>query len=201
MPAYDLAATILFSLEGATLGVAAGLDLLGVLVVGFATALGGGVIRDLLLGDTPPAALRFKRYICAALIGGLIVFLFSDLVRDIPTDALVILDAAALSPYAVSGARKGLDFGTNALTAIILGGITAVGGGVIRDLLLDRVPVILVPGIYLYATAALLGAAVMVAGVHMGRPAARMMLLGGLTCFAVRVLSYFLELGLPDYSI
>jgi uncharacterized membrane protein YeiH len=195
--AFDLAATVLFALEGATLGVAAHLDLLGVLVVGFATALGGGIIRDILLDAGQPAALRYKRYAIAAFVGSFIVFLFSDEIREIPTGTLVALDAAGLSAYAVSGAAKSIDFGTNTLTAILLGGVTAVGGGVIRDVLVIKTPIVLVADFY--ATAALIGAAVMVFGVRSKQPMLRMMWIGAATCFTLRMLGYWNDWNLPHF--
>jgi uncharacterized membrane protein YeiH len=194
---FDLAATVLFGIEGAILGVAAGLDLLGVLALAFVTALGGSIIRDVLLGSGQPAALRYKRYAIAALVGGILVFLFSDPVNEIPTLPLVALDAAALSAYAVAGAAKSLDFRTNALTAILLGGVTAVGGGVLRDVLVNKIPIVLVAEFY--ATAALIGAAVMVAGIHFRRPTLEMMWIGAVTCFVLRMIGYWQDWSLPHF--
>lgn len=196
--AFDIGATLLFAVEGAILGVEAGFDLLGVLVLAFATALGGGIIRDVLLGGQLPAALQLKRYAITAFAGGLIVFLFANQVRDIDPTTLVALDAAGLSAFAVAGAAKALDFRTNALTAVLLGGVTAVGGGVLRDILLNRVPVILVADFY--ATAALIGAAVMVAGVRLGkRPVLWMMWIGAVTCFVLRMLGYWQHWSLAQF--
>lgn len=192
---FDFAATVLFALEGAILAVGADFDLLGVIVAGFVTALGGGIIRDVLLGSTPPDALRFRRYAIAALMGGLTVFLLADLAEQIPTGALVALDAAGISAYMASGTRKALDFNSIAMTAVFLGTVTAVGGGVLRDLLLNRVPSILVTEVY--ATAAVAGAVVIVIGLHYRQPAARMMVAGAATCFALRMLSYYGDWNLP----
>lgn len=192
---FDLAATILFALEGSLLAVAADLDLLGIVVVGFVTALGGGIIRDLLLGDTPPAALRYKSYVASAIIGGSLVAIFSHEAEKIPVDLLVVLDAAGLSAYAMAGAGKALDFRLNSMTAVLIGVITAVGGGMIRDLLLNRVPVVLVAEFY--ATAALLGAILMVGGVRLGQPMWRMMFAGAALCFSLRLLGYFDGWELP----
>lgn len=195
---FDLAATILFALEGSLLGAAADLDLLGIVVAGFVTALGGGVIRDLLLGDSPPAALRYSSYVVSAIIGGSLVAVFAPQAGDIPFDLLVVLDAAGISAFAVSGAAKTLDFRLNAMTAVLIGVITAVGGGMIRDLLLNRIPVILTADFY--ATAALLGAIVMVVGVRLqrpGQPVWQMMVVGATVCFTLRLLGYFDGWELP----
>ncbi|WP_419817847.1 trimeric intracellular cation channel family protein [Glaciibacter flavus] len=152
----DLAATLLFAVEGASVGVRAHLDLLGVLVVGFCTALVGGVLRDLLMGDTPPAAFRSPVRIILALAGGLIAFVLAATVAEVPAGVLVVLDAFALGLFAVSGADKALQSGANGWVVVMLGTITAVGGGVVRDVLVNTVPVVLVASVY--ATAAAAGA-------------------------------------------
>ena len=174
--AFDLAATFLFGLEGASSAVDGKLDLFGVLVLGFVTALGGGIIRDLIIGDVPPAAFRFQRYIFAAVLGAAIAFVVFTPIAQAPTWVLISLDAGGLSLFAVSGASKSLLFGTDALSAIILGVVTGTGGGVIRDVLLNKVPAIL--RVDVYASAALVGAAVMTIGVRRGQPRGRMMFIG-----------------------
>ena len=192
---FDLAATFLFGLEGASSAVAGNLDLFGVLVLGFVTAVGGGIIRDLLIGDVPPAAFRLQRYIVAALLGASIAFVIFTPISHVPTWVLITLDAAGLSLFAVSGASKALLFGTNAPTAIILGVVTGTGGGVIRDVLLNKVPAIL--RVDVYASAALLGALVMTIGVRQGQPRGRMMFIGGGLCFALRLVAAWQHWGLP----
>src|SRR5580704_10156567 len=104
----DLAGTLLFAIEGALAAVAANLDLLGVMVLAFATALVGGMIRDVLIGAVPPASLRDWRYATAAFTGGVIVFFLHPWVRGIPAPVIVTLDAAALSLFAVAGTEKAL---------------------------------------------------------------------------------------------
>jgi uncharacterized membrane protein YeiH len=194
----DLAATLLFSVEGAAAAVDARLDLFGVLVVGFATAVGGGMIRDVLIGDLPPAALRDGRYVVAAIGGGALTFLFSELVREIPDAVLTGLDAAALSLFAVSGAAKGLDAGASTLTASLLGMLTGVGGGVVRDVLLNDTPRVLVAEVY--AVAALLGATLVAVLDRRGvaRPVA--MLSGGSACFLLRTIAAWQDWDLPRAS-
>jgi uncharacterized membrane protein YeiH len=126
---FDLAATFVFGLKGASSGVDANLDLLGVLVVGFVTALGGGIMRDVMIGDVPPAAFRFQRYIVTALLGGIIAFVVFLPISEAPPWVLIGLDAAGLSLFAVSGASKSLLFGANPLTAVILGASPAPAAG------------------------------------------------------------------------
>jgi uncharacterized membrane protein YeiH len=195
---FDLAATFVFAVEGASRAVNAGLDVFGVLVLGFVTALGGGIIRDLLIGDTPPAAFRDQRYMATALVGALIAFAIFAPISSAPAWLLTVLDAGGLSLFAVSGARKALDFGANDLTAMICGVLTATGGGALRDVLLNVVPAVL--RVSVYASAALLGTIVMIAGVRLGQPRGRMMALGGAACLVLRLLAAHWHWNLPHAS-
>ena len=192
---FDLAATFVFAVEGASSAVNANLDLFGVLVLGFVTALGGGILRDLLIGDVPPAGFRDHRYMVTALLGAVLAFVIFAPISRAPAWVLITLDAGGLSLFAVSGASKALLFGSNPLTAVILGVVTATGGGVIRDLLLNTVPAIL--RVDVYASAALVGALVMTVGIRNGQPRSRMMLLGGSVCLALRLVAAWQHWGLP----
>lgn len=183
--AADLAGTVVFAIEGANAAIRAGLDLLGVLVLSFIVALGGGMVRDVLIGDAPPSAIRDWRYPVLAFAAGLVAFLFHTQVAALPPPLLTTLDAAGLALFAVAGAEKALDFQINPFIAMLMGAITGCGGGVIRDVLLARVPMVLVADIY--ASAALLGAAVLVLGRRLGCPPTVAALAGGLVCFTLRV--------------
>ncbi|RTL66994.1 MAG: trimeric intracellular cation channel family protein [Pseudonocardiaceae bacterium] len=194
----DLAATLLFAVEGGALGAAAGLDLFGVLVVASATAVGGGIIRDLLLGDVPPAALRSVAYPAMIAIGWLAVVVLYSGVRAIPAPVLVTLDAAGLALFCVVGAIKALDFKVNPVLAVLLGTITGVGGGVLRDLLLREVPAVLRTDIY--AVAAGLGAVVLVVARHFGVPRAAAMAAGAVACLTLRLVSVALGWHLPQVT-
>ena len=191
----DLAATGLFAIEGARAGAEARLDVFGLMVVAFATALGGGIIRDVLIGDLPPAALRSVAYPVVAFAGGAAVWLLYRWIEEFPSSVSDLLDAAGLSLFCVVGAAKALDFGLNPLGATLLGTVTGVGGGVIRDVLLDEIPNVL--RIDVYATAALLGAAVMVTLSALGVARPRAMLPGAIACFALRMTSVWLDWDLP----
>jgi len=191
----DLGATSLFALEGALAAIAAGLDVFGVLVVGFATALGGGIIRDMVIGHGPPLAMRLKAYPIAAFVAAALAIVLAIPAREIPDGLLVALDAGGLSLFAVAGARRALDFGLNEISAALLGVLTAVGGGVIQAILLNRVPTVLVEQIY--ASAALLGAVTMIVGVRRGMPAGPMMTVGALVCFTLRMVSWWQGWDLP----
>lgn len=193
--AVDLAGSFVFALEGAATGIAAGLDLLGVLVLSFVTALGGGVIRDVLIGATPPRAFGDWRYAATALAAGAATFGFLPLVRHIPGDLLVMLDAAGLALFAVAGAEKALAYRLPAFSAVLLGGVTGVGGGALRDVLLGQVPRVLRTDIY--ATAALAGALVLVLSLKLGLGTRASAIAGGLACFVLRMAAVSLHWSLP----
>nr|WP_199045041.1 trimeric intracellular cation channel family protein [Dyella sp. ASV24] len=191
----DLAGTVVFAIEGASAAIHGGLDLLGVLVLSFMVALGGGVIRDLLIGAAPPSAIRDWRYPVLAFAAGLFTFLLHTQIEAVPAMLLTTLDAAGLALFAVAGAEKALDFEINPFIATLMGTITGCGGGVMRDMLLARVPMVLVANIY--ASAALLGAAVLVIGRRLGCPPAVAAVLGGAVCFILRIAAVRFNWQLP----
>lgn len=193
--AADFAGTFVFAVEGALAGVAGHLDVFGVAVLSVATALGGGLIRDLLIGATPPTAIRDWRYIALAIVAGLVTFLFLPLVRDVPPPLLVVLDAAGLSLFAVAGAEKAIAFDIHPLIAALMGAITGVGGGTVRDVLLNRIPAVLNSDVY--ATAALAGATVVVAGRYARLPPRVAAIAGGVLCFTLRLAAVWLHWQLP----
>jgi uncharacterized membrane protein YeiH len=194
----DLAGTVVFAIEGANAAVRAGLDLLGVLVLSFIVALGGGMIRDLLIGATPPSAIRDWRYPVLAFVTGLVTFLIHTQIAAVPALLLTTLDAAGLALFAVAGAEKALDFKINPFIAMLMGAITGCGGGVMRDMLLARVPMVMVADIY--ASAALLGALVVVVGRRLGCPPAVAAALGFVVCFALRIAAVRLGWQLPKIA-
>ena len=169
--ALDLVGVFVFALSGALVAVRRGLDLFGVLVLAWVAGLGGGTLRDLLLGRTPPAGVSDGRLLTAALLAGLAVFVlygtWRDLARANPdvrwgraSFVVRVLDAVGLGVFAVSGALVALGSGAGGLTATIVGGVTAVGGGLLRDLLVGQVPEVLRRE--LYAIPALAGAGLVV---------------------------------------
>jgi uncharacterized membrane protein YeiH len=193
--AADLGGTFVFAVEGALAAIQNQLDLLGVMVLSFITALGGGIIRDVLIGATPPMAIRDTRYPAVALAGGLLTFLLYAYVARVPTDLIIRLDAAGLALFAIAGTQKALAFGIHPMIAAALGTITAVGGGATRDVLLTQVPGIL--RVDIYATAALAGSLVMVASRRLGLPVWAGSLLGGAVCVALRLVSVARNWNLP----
>jgi len=191
----DLAGTLLFAIEGATTAIGGNLDLLGLMVLGFATALAGGIIRDLLIGAVPPSSLRDWRYSALALLGAVLAFFLHRSVQAIPNDILTVLDAAGLAMFAIAGAEKALVYKMHPLVAVLLGTVTGVGGGTVRDILLAHVPIILRADVY--ATAALAGSAVMIVARRLGVRPAVAAFLGGAVCFLLRMISVWLHWNLP----
>jgi uncharacterized membrane protein YeiH len=193
--ALDLIGTALFAAEGAATAIASHLDLLGILVIAFLTALGGGIIRDLLLGATPPNSIRDWRYAAVALASGVVTFLMHPSSVAMGSHWLVAMDAAGLSLFAVAGATKALRFEIHPLLATMMGGITGVGGGTLRDLLINQVPTVLRTDIY--ASAALLGAAVAVVLLRLGAKPIIADICGIAVCFTTRMLAVQHRWNLP----
>ena len=191
----DLAGTFAFALNGALTAVrAARLDIVGVITLGMITALGGGILRDVLLGALPPATFSDWRYLVVAAVGGLVAFGLSRQLERLATP-INVFDALGLSLFAVTGATKALSLGAGAGQAVLLGAITAVGGGTLRDVLVRRVPTVLRSE--LYAIPALLGAAVVVMADGLGAPTLIPALAGAGLCFLVRLLGLGFRLDAP----
>lgn len=140
------------------------IDLFGVLVLALVTAYGGGTVRDVLMGDLPPVWLRTSAYLQNATATALATF-FIIRHRSLPGRVLLVADAFALALFTIIGVRKGIDVGFTPSVAILLGIVTGVAGGILRDVLLGEVPLVFRPEIHLYATAALGGASLYV-GLH-----------------------------------
>jgi uncharacterized membrane protein YeiH len=151
----DLIGVAVFAASGASAGIAKRLDIFGIAFVGFIAALGGGILRDLVIGAVPPLAFADWRYAVTAVAAALAVFwLHPQLTRW--RRAVLLLDAAGLGLFTVTGTLKALDAGVPAVGACLIGMLTAIGGGLARDLLTGEIPVVLQRDIY--AVAALGGA-------------------------------------------
>jgi uncharacterized membrane protein YeiH len=182
----DLAGTFVFALSGGMAGVKRQLDLFGVLVLSFAAANTGGIIRDVVIGAVPPAAMNDWRYLGVSLLAGTITFCFPAAVRQ-RWNPVLVFDAAGLALFAVSGAHKALLYGLNPMMATSLGMVTGIGGGMARDILLSEIPTVLRAD--LYAVAGLLGAAIVVGAHVLQLPSGAAALVGATVCFGVRVLA------------
>lgn len=182
----DLVGIGVFALSGALTGVEKKLDLFGVLALSNTTALGGGIIRDVLIGVTPPATFTDSRYLVVPAVCGVLVFYVHPAVTRVRRP-LMVFDAAGLSLFAVAGAQKSIDAGLNTPSSIGVGMITAVGGGIMRDVLVREIPLVLHREIY--ATAALLGATIVAVGDRVSWAPTPVAVTGALATFAVRVIS------------
>src|SRR3954466_8836188 len=158
---FDLSGTFVFALSGATAAVKHRLDLFGVLVLSFAAGNWGGIARDVMIGAVPPAAISDWRYVAVSLLAGLVTFYWYRVLNRLNSPVLVF-DAAGLALFAVSGAGKALAFHTGPVAAMLLGMLTGIGGGMVRDALLSEIPTVL--RTELYAVAALIGSVVVVLG-------------------------------------
>jgi uncharacterized membrane protein YeiH len=184
--AIDLAGVFVFALSGATVAVQRRLDLFGVLVLAVVASLSGGIARDLLIGAVPPAAVADWRYILAGCLGGLVTFYrYADIARL--QSPVQIFDAAGLGLFAVAGTEKALLLGLHPVSAVLLGMLTGIGGGIARDVLMAQVPVVLYSE--LYAIAAVAGGIVVVLGHALAWPPAPVLLAGFLLCFGLRFMA------------
>jgi uncharacterized membrane protein YeiH len=191
--ALNLAGTFVFGLSGGLAAVRANLDLFGVVVLAAVVGLAGGIARDVLIG-TPPATFRDWRYLAAAAAAGLVCF-FAGGVLDRAERGVMVFDALGLGLFAVTGASKALQYGLGPVQAILLGAVTGVGGGLLRDVLLREIPTVLRQG--LYAVPALLGAAVPVIAQRAGTTSPAFPLLGAVVCVVVRLLGLRYALNMP----
>ncbi|WP_291272754.1 trimeric intracellular cation channel family protein [Geothrix sp.] len=193
----DLAGIFVFAISGAAAARQRDLDLFGIVALAFVTACGGGIVRDLCLGALPPIGLADWRYLTIATLGALATIGAYGWVRRLRYPVL-LFDALGMAMFAVAGTQKALGMGRNAETAILLGMITAVGGGILRDMLLGRVAVVLEREIY--ASAALLGALLVVLADHFHWGAAWATWPGLLACFGLRYLSLRFSWNMPRFG-
>lgn len=183
---FDLGGTFVFALSGGMAGVKHRLDLFGVLVLAFAAGNSGGMARDVMVGALPPAALSDWRYIAVSILAGLITFYWYRIINRLSSPVLVF-DAAGLALFAVAGAGKALAFHAGPVAATLLGMLTGVGGGMMRDVLVNEIPTIL--RTELYAVAALIGAAVVVLGRMLHLPSSAAAVAGAVLCFGLRFIA------------
>ncbi|HRN60841.1 MAG TPA: trimeric intracellular cation channel family protein [Luteimonas sp.] len=182
----DFVGTFAFAISGAMVAVRHRLDLFGVLVLSFAAATAGGIVRDVLLGATPPVSVVDWRYVAVSTAAGLLTFYRQDLVERL-RNPVQMSDAVGLSVFAVLGTAKALVAGLGPVGAIMLGILSGVGGGIVRDVLVAQIPSVLHRE--LYAVAALVGALVVVAGYALALPAAPVAVVGASACFLLRWLA------------
>ena len=190
----DLVGIAVFAASGALTGVQKQLDIFGVVFVSGATALGGGFVRDALIGATPVAALADWRYLVTPALVGVAVFFVHPAVARL-SRPLMLLDATGLGLFAAAGTSKAIDHGIGPVGAVGIGMITAIGGGILRDILVREIPAVLHREIY--ATAALAGSAVMVAGDRMDLAVTPVAVAAVLCTFVIRAVSRWRKWSAP----
>lgn len=202
--AAQIIGTVAFAASGAMLAIDRDLDLFGVLFLGVITAVGGGAIRDLLLGSFPPVAFRDATYVLVAFVTALIVFLLAAIgnvrywrERDAMDRAFNLLDAIGLGIFSAVGAQTAMSagFSENAFLCVFMGMTTGVGGGILRDLLSKTVPAVLKRRIY--AVASIIGAATYFYMVKLSAGAPAAMLAGMLITVLIRMLATHYAWNLP----
>jgi uncharacterized membrane protein YeiH len=191
--------TAAFAVSGYLVGVRKRLDLLGVLIVALLTAIGGGTIRDMILGATPVFWVRDTLYIWVVIATALLGMWMVKLPRRMPWYVLPVADAFGLALFTVIGAQKALNFGTSGLIAVLMGTMTGVAGGMIRDVLAREVPMVLQKEIY--ATACILGGILYTLSLEVGVDRVSAMLISMLGVFGLRVAAIYWHLSLPTFSL
>jgi len=192
--ALDLAGTFAFGLSGGLVGVRARLDLFGIIVLAAIVGLVGGITRDIILGSLPPATFSDWRYLVVAAAAGLVAF-FARPTLERFSRPVNIFDAAGLSLFCVTGATKALAFDVGAVQAVLLGAITAIGGGMLRDVLVRDIPMVLRS--QLYAVPALVGATIVVVASTLGYQSPAIAITAATVCFLIRVVGIRFDLSLP----
>lgn len=193
--ALDLTGTFAFAVNGALTAMrAVRLDIVGVVTLGMITAIGGGIVRDVLIDSLPPATFQDWRYLAVALGGSLFAFALGRWPQRFMLP-ITVLDAVGLSLFAVTGASKAFSLGVGIGPAIILGAITGVGGGTIRDVLIRQVPTVLTSG--LYAIPALVAAAITVGTQRADVYGTAAAIGAAVACFAIRMAGVRYGLNAP----
>lgn len=190
----DILGTLAFAISGAFRAVKYELDLLGVIVLAIFTGVGGGIIRDTLLGSTPPTALTDQVYIITCTIGALLVFWLAPKIAK-RWDIVMSADALGLSVFTAIGASKAETLGANGLTIVLMAMITSSGGGVIRDIFVKEIPAVLKSDFY--ATAAFIGGLVYLLARNIGANDSVTVFATVTLTLLLRILAMNLKISLP----
>jgi uncharacterized membrane protein YeiH len=198
VPLLDLGGTFVFAISGAAAAFKRRLDIFGVMVLAFAAGNAGGITRDVLIGAAPPAALANWTYVGVSFFAGFLSFFAYRIIVRL-NNSVLWFDAAGLAFFAVAGTQKALLHGLNPVIAALLGMLTGVGGGILRDVLVNEVPAVLRSDVY--ALAALAGGAVVSVGYVLHIDPTACAIAGGLLCFTLRFLAIRYRWHLPPARI
>ncbi|MBQ4132665.1 MAG: trimeric intracellular cation channel family protein [Desulfovibrionaceae bacterium] len=190
-----------FAISGAAAGIRRQADLFGIAILAFSAACFGGIIRDVLIGSLPPANIMSWEPLATSLAATAATVLFYPYLAEKFNNPVQVFDAIGLGLFTVIGAEKALVYGVGPVWAVLLGMVTAVGGGMVRDILLAEVPFVLKGEIY--ATAAVAGGAIAVAGYvwPLTFPPQYTMVLGAAVCIVLRCLTIKYHWGIPTPRI
>ncbi|WP_435300368.1 trimeric intracellular cation channel family protein [Timonella sp. A28] len=191
----DLLGTLAFAVNGAMTAIKfARVDIVGVLSLGMVTALGGGFVRDILIDSLPPTTFMDWRYLLTAAGGSLVAFYLGSKLERL-SKTINLFDAVGLSLFAVIGTLKGLEFGLGPVQSAILGVITAVGGGTIRDIMMQRIPAVLHTELYAIPAAVAAGLTAVIVGADL--PLIPWVIIAAAICFAIRMAGLHFDLHAP----
>ena len=191
---FDLVGTFVFAISGAVAGAKHRLDLFGIVVLAFVAGTFGGITRDVMIGAIPPAAILDWKYVAVSILAGITTFFWSEKIGRL-RNAVLIFDAGGLALFAVSGAGKALAYHVGPIPAALLGMVTGIGGGVVRDVLVSEVPAVFRTDIY--ALAALAASSIFVVGeyVHLSSPLVA--IVSALLCFVIRMIAIHRKWQIP----
>ena len=191
---FDLCGTIIFAVTGAVSAVRLRLDLLGVVVFSCTVGVGGGMLRDAIIGATPVAALQNETYLISCIIAGLLIFFFSPLLAY-HREIIMFCDAFGLGVFTAIGAAKGMQFQLGPVGIMLCGALSAVGGGILRDVMAGKIPAVLISDFY--ATASLIGGGIYILLAKMPIPLFYRFLTVALAVTAIRLLAIHFHIQLP----
>lgn len=194
LKSLDVIGTLVFAISGAMAASSKKLDLFGAAFIAFVTALGGGTVRDVLLGSTPVGWMRDPNYIVIILIGVGITFLFKKHVRKL-RKTLFLFDTIGIAVFTVLGLEKALLIELSPIIAVMMGMFSAVLGGVIRDMLINEIPLIFRKEIY--ALACIAGGSLFILLRSIGVGFEMNTLLTALTIILMRIIAIRYKIGLP----
>lgn len=195
----DLLGTVVFAFSGVLVAGRMKMDIIGVLVLAAVTSIGGGTIRDLLIGATPVFWIKDSHYLLTIALTAVAGMGIARVQHRFPWYILPLLDAVGLALFVVIGAQKALSFGTSGVIAVIMGCITGVAGGVVRDILAGEIPMVLRKEVYV--TACLLSGTIYVLLLELGLGHVASMFVSMLSLLCVRVPAIFMHLSLPTFHL
>ncbi len=191
---FDLLGTLVFAISGALRASRHQLDILGLMVLSIVTGVSGGIIRDIIIGDTLPSALKDEWFLLVSIFGGLLVFFAAPKIAK-SWNIIRYFDAIGLGVFAAIGAAKALEFGAGPVGVIMLSTLTATGGGMLRDVLVLEIPLVLRRDFY--ATAAMIGAITMLILNYLGFSQVFQILVTACLTTGIRFAAMIFDIHLP----